>query len=287
VGLAKRVVEWLSGPYPEYFSDQAVALIRRLLALESHGLEAMRTLLKIQPDPRRSEKAASTDSIIRASLEASSRLSEWEYERAIQSLVPDLVEERGLDGVLTLSDLLDDALFHSAWDDEADRAALSYIWRPAIEDHAQNSEIGVKNTLASGVRDAAVAYASRGRAELAEVVAELESRSVLHRRIGLHVLAFGHPDTALVSDRVGDRQLFDDHRLRHEYSTLLRRQFGNADSKAQQSVLHWIADGPDVGDTGRGTSSSMANRHRLKPSSVIDECGSVTGTTTSNRISMK
>src|SRR4029450_8469100 len=102
-----------------------------------------------------SEKAASTDSIIRASLEASSRLSEWEYERAIQSLVPDLVEERGLDGVLTLSDLLDDALFHSAWDDEADRAALSYIWGPAIEDHAQNSEIGVKHTLASGVRDAA------------------------------------------------------------------------------------------------------------------------------------
>jgi hypothetical protein len=246
VALAKRVVEWLSGPYPEYFSDQAVVLIRRLLTIESDGLEAMRTLLEIQPDPRRSEKAASADGIIHASLEASSRLSDWEYERAIQSLVRDLVEECGLDGVLALSDLLDDALLHSAWDDEADRAALSHIWRPAIEDHAQNSEIGVKNTLVSGVRDAALAYSSRGRAELGEVVAELESRSVLHRRIGLHVLAFGHADTALVSARVGDRQLFDDHRLRHEYSTLLQRQFGNADSKAQQSVLQWIADGPDV-----------------------------------------
>jgi hypothetical protein len=28
-GLARRVVEWVSGPYPEYFSDQAVTLIRR------------------------------------------------------------------------------------------------------------------------------------------------------------------------------------------------------------------------------------------------------------------
>ena len=145
-----------------------------------------------------------------------------------------------------LSDLLDDALLHSAWDDEADRAAHSHIWRPAIEAHSQNSDSSVKNTLISALRDAALAYASRGHTELGEVVAELDSRSVLHRRIGLHVLALGEADSALVSARVSDRQLFDDHRLRHEYSTLLRRQFGNADSEAQQSVLHWIAEGPDV-----------------------------------------
>jgi hypothetical protein len=246
--LAERVVEWVSGPHPDYFSEQAVVIIRRLLAIEPHGLEVMRALLEIRPDPRRAEKAASTDGIIRASLDASSRLSDWEYEHAIQSLVPDLVEKLGLDGVRALSDLLNDALLHSAWDDEVDGAAHSYIWRPAIEDHPQNEDSAVKNTLTSAVRDAALKYASRGRAELGEVVAEVESRSVLHRRIGLHVLALGDADTALVSARVGDRQLFNDHRLRHEYSTLLRRQFGNADSEAQQSVLHWIADGPDVED---------------------------------------
>jgi hypothetical protein len=245
-GLAERVVEWVSGPYPNYFSDQAVTLIRRLLATEPHGLEAMRALLEIRPDPRRTEKAASTDGIIRASLEASSRLSDWEYERAIQSLVSDLVKKRGIDGVRALSDLLDDALRHSAWDDEADRAAHSHIWRPAIEAHSENPDSTVKNTLTSALRDAALGYASRGQTELGAVAAELDSRSVLHQRIGLHVLALGNADTALVSTRVGDRQLFDDHRLRHEYSTLLRRQFGNADSDAQQSVLHWIADGPDV-----------------------------------------
>jgi hypothetical protein len=194
----------------------------------------------------RAEKAASTYGIVRASLEASSRLSDWEYKRAIQSLFSDLFEMRGLDGVRALSDLLGDALLHSAWDDEADRAVDSHIWRPAIEIHSESPDSTVRNTLTSALSDAALAYASGGRAELGEVVAEFESRSALHRRIGLHVLALGDADTAIVSARVGDRRLFDDHRLRREYSTLLRRQFGNADPVAQQSVLRWIADGPDV-----------------------------------------
>jgi hypothetical protein len=206
----------------------------------------MRALLEIRPDPRRTEKSASTDGIMRTSLEASSRLSDWEYERAIQSLVSDLVEKRGLDGVRILSDLLDEALRHSVWDDEVDRAVHSHIWRPAIEAHLEDPDSTVKNTLTSALRDAALAYASRGQTELEEVAAELDSRTVLHRRIGLHVLALGDADIALVSTRVSDRQLFDDHRLRREYSTLLRRQFGNADSVVQQSVLRWIADGPDV-----------------------------------------
>ena len=97
-GPRKRVVEWVSGPYPEYFSDQAVVLIRRLLAIEPHGLEAMRVLLEFSRT-----RGGQTEAAMRTALSAPRskhhRLSDWDYERAIQSLVPELVEKRGLDGV--------------------------------------------------------------------------------------------------------------------------------------------------------------------------------------------
>ena len=40
--------------------------------------------------------------------------------------------------------------------------------------------------------------------------------------------------------------LFDDHGVRHEYATLLRRRFADADDEAQCRVLEWIAHGPDL-----------------------------------------
>lgn len=249
--LQTNVIRWVGAAYPEMFADEAAEAVRRLVEIGElrGGLSAASELLAVQADPRLAEKALSGDSPLRAQPEAVGRISEWEYERVLGSLVLPIVDQAGMDGIRLIMTLLDDALRLSRWDDEVESDAYSYIWRPAIEDHAQNSDSpGIKNALTSALRDAAIRYSSRGDSELEVVVGELESRSVLHRRIALHVLAIATGGSSLVNARVGDRQLFDDYRLKHEYAALLRQRFDEADIETRRRVIGWIDDGPDLDD---------------------------------------
>lgn len=248
--LAANVIQWVGAPYPEDFADEAVQASRRLLQMGEldRGVEAAAVFLEVQSDPRLAEKAASGDSPLRAQPEAAGRVTDWEYERALGSLVEPLVDHAGMAGLGLISNLLDNALRLSRWDGEGEEHSYDYIWRPAIEDHAQNSDTGIASLLISALRDAAARHASRGGLALEEAIYELESGSVLHRRIALHTLALADAGSPLVTARVGDRRLFDDQRLKHEYATLLRRRFADAEPTAQQAVLRWIEEGPDLAD---------------------------------------
>jgi hypothetical protein len=245
---AERLPMWLEGPFVEHFDDEAATAIARLLELgaTSIALEAARRLLAVQPDPRLAEKA-STDRALRLHPEASARMSDWHYERVLERITTALAERAGLEAVQFLSSLLEDALRLSTWDEEG-TADGSQIWRPAVEDHAQNSDSGVRNALVSATRDAALRVASTGDSALADVVAELEPHSILHKRIALHVLATSDGGRDLLDERMGDHDLFDDYRVRHEYATLLRNRFHDATEQTKATVLSWIDAGPDVDD---------------------------------------
>lgn len=250
-GLAEQVRDWIAGPHADFFADDAATVALHVVngGEVRSAMEIVRSLLQVLPDPRLSEKGVSADKAFRLTPDASSRLSDWEYERVVEQVLQPLVDAAGLDAVRMFSGLLDDALRMSTWEDEATDEAkedYSYIWRPAIEDHAQNSETGVRNTLVTAVRDAALKYASRGASEVGDVIDELEQGWTAHKRIALHVLASIGYGVELASDRIAQRDLFDDHRIRHEYADLLRSRFKDARGDARNQLIEWIESGPDL-----------------------------------------
>jgi hypothetical protein len=249
--LAPRVLEWVDGPHPDFFAGGAAAVVVRL-ATAGEVESAMRianSLLRVLPDPRLAQRDAMTEVTSRPLPEPSSRLSDWECGRFLEQVLHTLVDAGGIEVVRMWGQLLDDALRLSRWEEEATSEGgvdYSYIWRPAIEDHPQNIDSGVKNVLVTALRDAALHYASGGSSELAEVVEELLQGSTAHKRIALHVLAKTDDGAELASRLVRDKRLFDDHRLRHEYADLLRSRFADVSEDARNGVLGWIGSGPDL-----------------------------------------
>ncbi len=245
--VSARIGNWLEGPFVVHFADEAVAVVVRLFQIGEvdAGLAATAILLAVQPDPRLAEKAAIADAPLRQHPEAAARMSDWHYERVLERLVVAVVDGADMDGLRLLASLLDDGLRLSRWADEAPND-FSYIWRPAIEEHAQNSDSGITNALVSATRDAGLQLAARSEDDLIAVVRELEAGSLLHRRIALYVLALSGGAASLVSESIGNRSLFDEHRVKHEFALLLKRRLRDADDGTQARLLSWIAEGPDL-----------------------------------------
>ena len=251
--LAPKTVEWITDPaatgFMDHFDDQAASAVARLVrdGKIKQGMTAAETLLGLE---RRSPLSDGfQDDEIPTLPEPVGRLKDWEYDRAIAAILPDLVDSAGLDGLELFSSLLSVAVEFSRSEGEPpDSDGHSWVWRPAIEDHPQNADRDVRCTLVTAVRDAAVRLARVSDENLQDVVQMLESKTVLHRRIALHVLAVVPDGAELAAERITDRNIFDDYRLKHEYAELLRSRFGEAPPEVQRTFLDWVLAGPDLGD---------------------------------------
>ena len=251
---APKTVEWITDPaatgFIDHFDDEAASAVARL-AREGkikQGLNAARALLRLE---RRSTASNSSqeNEIPTLPPEPVGRLREWEYDRATTKILPDLVDYAGLDGLRLFSSLLSVAVkFSSSEGEPPNSDAHSWIWRPAIEDDPQNADRGIRCVLVTAVRDAAVRVSGASEENLQDVVQMLESETALHRRIALHVLAVVPGGAALVAERIANRSIFDDHRLKHEYAELLRSRLGEAPPEAQRTFLDWVLAGPDFDD---------------------------------------
>jgi hypothetical protein len=259
--LGGKAREWVAAPFADYFADEAGAAALRLIASGAtrSALRLAAQLLEVRPDPRLAEKASTRHSPVRASPEAVARVSKWNYDRVMARLVGPMVDATGLKAIRLLARLLEDALRLSRWQDEEGRDDYSYIWRPTIEDHEQNLDSDIKGALVTAVRDASIHHVTRNPDELEATIRLLESRSTVLRRIALHVLASITNGLELASARMTDRDLFDDHRVRHEYAALLRARFGELGGAGQSEILSWIEAGPDFDEyRQRRTASDVA-----------------------------
>ena len=250
--LAPKTVEWVTSPtaaeFIDDFADEAATVISRLVRERKvkQGLEVAESLLGFE---RRSGGSGDSpgDEILALLPEPVGRLSEWRYKQVIAKVLPDLVDSAGLEGLRLFSSLLSVAVKFSRSEGESpDSDAGSCIWRPAIEDHSQNVDHGVRCVLVTAVRDAAVRLARVSHEDLRGVVQMLEAGTVLHRRIALHVPAVVPGAGELASERIANRGIFDDYRLKHEYAELLRSRLGEAPPETQQTFLDRVLAGPDL-----------------------------------------
>jgi hypothetical protein len=160
--------------------------------------------------------------------------------------VPDLVTVAGEKALHLLCDLLESAI--QLYTKGRASGDYSYAWRPAIEDSDHNHLADPKELLVSSTRDAAIQIVKGDPAKLKFIIEELEKRqwSIFHR-LALHLLiVFRIGNDRLIEERLTDHARFDSLEIRHEYSILAQSQFGKLTTDAQNKILKWIDDGPDL-----------------------------------------
>jgi len=278
---------WLTARHQFLLPDKLAALVSHL-AEEDQGevaLDLARSLLAVLPDPRAARESAPGEGY-RPLPEPQGRFPTHEYSEILKQLVLTLAINAGETVVDFSCDLLEEAIRLSRRPDERGPEDYSQIWRPAIEDHAQNLDLGLPRLLVSAVRDAAETVAKRDPACLPALVTKLEARRwTVFRRIALHLLRM-FPDSVqdLIIARLTDRDVFDHPGLWHEYSLLARAQFRHLPAAAQATILEWIERGPALDEdfrtrrrewTGRSPTEEdardYADRWRLRRLAAISE----------------
>lgn len=236
------VVKWLDNPYPLLLPTNACRLMRHL-ARAGEGKAALRLAraifrLRVDANEDSGESEIPPD--------VSSLIDYYEFERLIDSSREDLILGTGLDGLRFLRNLLTQAM--GLVGKPTQDHDLSWIWRPAIEPHEQNSIPSVRNSLISAVRDAAVQLVELDAFLLPDVVTSLESGpSPLFRRVALHVLRVAAPQRATeVSAYLLDSSNMFNPDLHHEYWLLLQARFPFLELRHQQDILQLIKDGPPI-----------------------------------------
>lgn len=201
-------------------------------------------LLRIYPPPDESEEIHRW-----TRKQASARVSPWEYNRILDKIRPSLVVADAARALALLASRLSDALKWANQDADAGEEHEDYsaIWRTRVsDDHRVADE--VEQALVSALRDAAVQALAERRLSPADVVVALAPyRWNVIRRVLLHALA-GTDNSDVLGPLLLDREQFVHHSPSPEYRNLLTRSFGRLATEAQQQILDWIDQGPDVDD---------------------------------------
>ncbi len=244
--IAAHVPNWLKDPQPFFFGRKLGGLISKL-ANEGEpqaALDLAEIVLQLhgpQPTtPATTQQAHDRPAPV-------GRIDPHAYEALLDDHYPDVVDACGMSALEVLCSHLEQALKIEGRDQDPPND-LSYIWRPAIEEHPQNLKHSIKDHLVDAVRDAAKQIIRVKPAQAAAVLDYLHDGPFnIFRRIELHILAES-PDTDpdRAAQRLCDRSLFDNKQVRHEYYMLSQAFFGTLSEDDKQTILVWIAAGdPD------------------------------------------
>lgn len=265
--MVPKVKEWARSSFHLVLPDKLGRLISHL-ALGGQAKEALdlaSVALEVVPDPRYGAPETEDAGILSRSPEPKGHFDDWDYGRILECL-PALVDADGLGTLDLVTALLAKAIDLSLRDGGEDQRDLSYVWRPAIEDHDQNMPHGVKHLLADAVRDVAVLVASRDEASLRSVIRSLEDqRYSTFKRIALHVLrVVPSAPRDLLAERITNEDSVDDSSIHHEFWLLTRDRLGDLDEQDQTQVFDLIDRGPD-------RSTLKADLAKWEGESVSDE----------------
>jgi hypothetical protein len=123
---------------------------------------------------------------------------------------------------------------------------LSFMWRPAIEEHEQNSEFDFAGLLVSRVREAFELAISDRRVTLdASLLLLNRDGYLVFKRLRLHLInAFAEQVPELARTMIMDASLFDAVGFKHEYAMLLGRRFSMLEQQERVTWFGWVEAGP-------------------------------------------
>jgi hypothetical protein len=247
--LVPRMEPWIKGPYHLLLPHKIGDLIQHLL--RGGEAEAGLTLLRAATAVRTGRND-----------EPIGYLNDWDYEQLLARPMVELLIRVGPQGIDVLADALEAAVgADSTLDSSKSDEDYSYIWRPAIENHAQNHDRGMRDALIDALRDTAEGTARREPPTLLPMVQGFLKRPWrVFRRMALHLVR-RLPETSndLLVSLLTDLGNFEDLGCRHEYYLLAKECFGRLSPPEQEKILGWIEKGPDT-DRYRERVSKSAGR---------------------------
>lgn len=263
--LAERERKWIRSQsqllwlLPDRYTDLVVHLAARGEAEAAFKLA--RTLLDVVPDPRFADQ--SEEELKFATREPVAKMPHWDYERAVEKMRPALQQIDDLRSLKLLADLLQKAMNLAEPPRDGDYSDHSYIWRPAVEDHAQNMpEYSIRDALVAGLRDVAEAICRDAPDKVPAVVDELEGRKrSIFQRVALHVLAlFGGAAPGLATGRLADWALLEEVAVRHEYVQLAQAHFKELSEEQTDELLNHLRTPPTMGENYRRNFAAIFGR---------------------------
>jgi hypothetical protein len=249
--IVSNICRFLRNTYGIFVHSRVEQLIRHLTAggQINEALAITRAALEFFPDPKAKEKQAlrnDQDEAIFQSLEPSPRLQRHDYQQIIDGGVRILMEKEPLSVLKLTCDILNGAITLSIWNDEIskrDGNDASISWRPAIEDHSQNSDYFYKQFLVPVIRDSAVRFLEFHSGDFEDVAQVLQKfHWDIFTRIYIHVCRVC-PEAAgkqRIQKLLTDHKFFNNYRFKHEWSLLLADQFKNLLEVEKNTILGWI-----------------------------------------------
>jgi len=247
--MVPLAIGWLESPY-QLLLPEKLAVLMQKLASEGQvdaAFELAEELLDVRLDEL-PISATESDYVSPLRRQAQPRFRYWLYERILKDPFAWLVLADPERALKLLCDKLEKALRLQQRRPSGGGPDYSYIWRPAIEDHAQNIHREVTDALVTGIRNSAELVFEREPSRARQVLDSLESRPYpIFHRLALHLMrCFPSLDPDRITARLTDRSLFDDHAVHHEYFLLVEERFGTLPAAAQDTMLKWIDEGPDL-----------------------------------------
>ena len=174
----------------------------------------------------------------------------WSFAEVLRTSVPAVARACGLPAVSLLARVLDETVTAQtpASLREARRDTSGW-WRPSIEGQPPGTDTDPASALVSALRDAAAEALSADGADLAAVIAEIESHDwPVFRRLAIFLLSehADDGDSALVGARLADATAIQDPALDREYLLLARRRCTAVDGRDRERLLALIDRGPQA-----------------------------------------
>lgn len=167
--------------------------------------------------------------------EAVLRFDYWHAKKMTKVLAPilgQLMGRKAIDVFRSGLERILNTLNNDSW---------SSLWRPAIEDHEQNSTADdVEDILVEGIRDALLAFVNERPAEAGAYVAELlEGPFETVKRIAIFTLDKGYQQLDELTDRLLEERYFTSN-FRHEMWHLLHNHYVQFSVTSRALVLDTI-----------------------------------------------
>jgi len=175
-------------------------------------------------------------------------LDEYSYDEGLARVVPALAKVRPREILMLLCDWLQEAV--EAREDivpGSDSDASSF-WRPAVEEHSQNSHYEFASTMVGFVRLGFEETIREESLSLEEAFRVLEGyQFLIFNRIRLHLIGeFSEANRELAIKTMMDRDLFHDFRFKHEYARLVGQRLELLAPEQRAEWFSWIDSGPDL-----------------------------------------
>lgn len=170
------------------------------------------------------------------------------YREGLEPVAAKLVVGRPLATIAKLSNWLADWIEidreGKLGDDNND---YSYIWRPAIEEHSQNSDYQLHAFVVRVLRDSCETAIRNSEELLQDVLGILEQQQfIVFKRIRIHLInTFAESNRELAKSTMLDHKLFLDPMVKHEYSQLIENRFGLLASDESSQWLAFLDNAPE------------------------------------------